>query len=322
MTALQHTTTTNVRPTLTAKLCALLLLAGTLSAGGCIKQGTYDELYEANKALTAQNQEQLDRIKSLQAALDDARRRGGRTEMSASEANATISSLRSQNDDLLKRLAEMESRLAGLNMGPVDSVTDAALAELAKQYGDLLTYDSARGMLRFNSDLTFASGSFELTSGARQSLEAFGRILRELPSAQQYDVKVVGHTDSQPVSGRAGRPFKDNIELSAFRAISVRNFIISQGLAANRAEFAGFGEFRPLVQNSANGNTPANRRVEVFLTRSTLPEGSLGMPAAVARRAVAPANPRPATPAGTNTATPATPTPAPSKPSTDPDIVK
>ena len=63
------------------------------------------------------------------------------------------------------------------------------------------------------------------------------------------------------------------------------------GLSTQKVEFAGWGENRPAVTNGSNGNTPQNRRVEVYLVRSTL--GSMGggnMPAP----AKAPASARPA----------------------------
>lgn len=304
-----------------ASLTLIVLTAGAMGLGGCVRQNTYDDLDGTNKALTAQNQSLTDRVKSLQAALEDARRRASRVDMTSSESSSTLTALQQQNEELRRRLADYDARLQGLAAGPVDQVTDEALQDLARQYSDILSYDSARGMLRFNSDLTFASGSFELTSGARGTIDALAKILRELPSAQQYDVRVVGHTDSQAVSQRTARPFKNNIELSAFRAISVRNSLAGDGIAANRVEFAGFGEFRPQVENSAGGNTPSNRRVEVFLTRSTLGQNAPGMPPAMQRR-VAPALPRASTP-GTPTSgavptTPATPT----APGADPDIMK
>lgn len=307
-----------------ASLTLIALAAGAMGLGGCVRQNTYDDVEGTNKALTAQNQSLADRVKSLEAALEDARRRSSRVETNSSDANMTLTALQQQNEELRRRLADYDARLQGLAAGPVDQVTDEALQDLARRYSDILSYDSARGMLRFNSDLTFASGSFELTSGARSTLEALTRILRELPSAQQYDIRVVGHTDSQPVSQRSARPFKNNIELSAFRAISVRNAIAGTGgIADNRVEFAGFGEFRPQVENNANGNTPSNRRVEVFLTRSTLGQNSPGMPPVIRRAApVAPAAPRTVTP-GTPAVNGATPTaPAPTTPRVDPDIMK
>jgi chemotaxis protein MotB len=302
-----------------ARLGLVALALGAMGLGGCVRQTTYDDVDGTNKALTAQNQQLADRVKSLESALEDARRRASRVDMTSSESSSTLSALQQQNEDLRRRLADYDARLQGLAAGPVDQVTDSALQDLANRYSDILSYDSARGMLRFNSDLTFASGSFELTSGARGTIDALAKILRELPSAQQYDIRVVGHTDSQPVSQRTARPFKNNVELSAFRSISVRNALTNEGIAANRVEFAGFGEFRPQVENSPNGNTPANRRVEVFMTRSTLGQNSPGMPPVIRRATpAAPPAARPATPGAPAAVTPAPVTPA--KP--DSDIMK
>lgn len=304
-------------------VCLFAIAAGALGLGGCVRQNSYDEVYEVNRSLTARNQEQADKIKSLEAALEVARRDRQRTEINTSETGMTLGMLQQQNADLLARLKDYESRLAGLQLGPLDPATDAALNDLASKYADILSYDSTRGMLRFNSDLTFASGSYELTSQAKGLLDQVAKILSEMPSAQSYDVKIVGHTDSQPVTQRSGRPFKNNVELSAFRAISVREALVGDGLAANRVEFAGYGEYRPIVSNAANGNTPANRRVEIFIVRSTLMENALPMPDAVARRAAAAA--KAAAPKGTTPAKPGETKPVePAKPKASPndDIMK
>ncbi|CAN5842556.1 hypothetical protein BH11PLA1_BH11PLA1_23830 [soil metagenome] len=304
---------------LTMKIAALSVLGLALAAGGCVRQGTYDGLGDANRQLTAQNQEQADKIKSLEAALEDMRRRGQRFDSSTTETSSTIQAMRDQLDALRKQLADADARFAGLSAGPLDQATDAALADLAARYGDLLSYDAAHGMLRFNSDLTFSSGSFEITSNASSTLNALSKILGELPSAQQYDVRVVGHTDSQPVRGTAARRFVNNTELSAFRAISVRNALVGDGIAANRVEFAGFGESRPMVANAANGNTPANRRVEIYLVRSTLGTGSPGMPAMPAMRRAAMTPPAPG---GMRPMTAQPPAGAPARPSSMDDIMK
>ena len=47
----------------------------------------------------------------------------------------------------------------------LDPATDQALRDLAAQYPDLVVYDPDRGMIRFTSDLTFGSGSAEVTAG-------------------------------------------------------------------------------------------------------------------------------------------------------------
>lgn len=280
----------------TVKIAALLLTAGGLGLGGCVKQETYDSLIEANRALTAENQRLGEGNRQLQASLDSLTGRIGAGDRTLAEANATNAALRAELDSLRSKLASMDSALAGIQFGPLDTATDAALEDLARRYPGLLSYDAARGMLRFNADITFASGSFELTGQGTQSLQELARILQTVPTAAQYDLVVVGHTDAQRVRQVAGRRFINNDELSAFRAISVSNALVGAGIAENKVMFAGFGESRPMVANAGNGNTPQNRRVEIYLVKSTL--GAMSSGASPSAATAQPA--RPAAPAANN----------------------
>jgi len=164
------------------------------------------------------------------------------------------------------RLRQLNDDLGSLKFAALDPTTDAALRELAGQYPDLLEYDSARGMIRFKSDLTFASGSDEVSDAGRRSVDALGKILMS-SAASGYDVRIVGHTDSQRMSAATAARHRSNWHLSTHRAISVGKELVSMGVAPTRVEAAGRGEYDPLVPNSGNGNTPQNRRVEVFLVR-------------------------------------------------------
>jgi chemotaxis protein MotB len=277
----------------------LLLAAGGLTLGGCqVSQSKYDELLGATNALKTRNLELTDENTALRSSLDELRRGISNGGDAAGEAMAMNVRLRQENESLLRRLQDMDARLSSLSMQPVvtalDTQTDSVLKTLADQFPGILSYDSQRGMLRFTSDVTFASGSFELTDAGRRAVREVGRVLNATASADQYEISVVGHTDTQPVTLREGRRFRDNAELSSFRALSVRNELIGAGIAPYRVEFAGFGETRPAVANSASGNTPANRRVEVYLLRNTYS----GLTAAPVRsRQVAPAAPR-TTPSG------------------------
>jgi chemotaxis protein MotB len=283
------------------KACLLGLSALAAVAGGCVNQDSYDELRKQNEVLTARNQQLLDQVTANQRAIDQlmARAQGG--DLTLDEANRLIALLRSDLAARDAQLADFERRFSGLTLGgPLDAATNEALERLAREFPDVFSYDPAKGMLRFNSDVTFSSGSFELTSEAQQAIGAAARVLRDLPSAAQYDFVVVGHTDSQRVRQVAGRRFVDNDELSAFRSISVQRALTSSGIAKNRILFGGYGESRPQVENSGSGNTPANRRVELYLTKSTLGSNALAMPATPARAATPTRTGSPAAaPAGT-----------------------
>ncbi|MBS0190419.1 MAG: OmpA family protein [Phycisphaerales bacterium] len=245
---------------------ALTLFAGLvgLMLTGCVNQGEYDRLYETNRGLT-------DRNAVLQRERDDALAARDLTRQQLAKTEQALAELRAQNDELMRRLresglslADLEARLKGLSVSPLDADTDALLKELAAQYPDLLKYDEAKGMLRFASDLTFASGSDAIQSQAQAAIQALANILKN-PVTAKYEVIVVGHTDAQRISANTAKRFPTNVHLSAARAISVRAALVSDGVLPGKMEVAGWGEFRPLVPNTPSGNTPANRRVEIYL---------------------------------------------------------
>lgn len=237
-----------------------------LGLGGCVNQQEYDRLVDTNRSLTATNAD-------LQAQLDDSARLVSSLRGQTGSASDTMASLQSANDDLRRQLADtqaqleqIENQMANMQFGQLDPVTDRALRELAARYPGLVSYDSERGMLRFASDLTFDSGSAVVKSDAAESLRALAQILNSNDAAP-YDVRIVGHTDAQPISSRTAQQHPTNMHLSVHRAIAVREALKGLGVASGRMEAAGWGEFRPAVPNAANGNTPANRRVEIYLVR-------------------------------------------------------
>ncbi|MBX3365420.1 MAG: OmpA family protein [Phycisphaeraceae bacterium] len=250
---------------LLAGAMSVLVLGGML--GGCANQRAYDDANRTNRALQGQ-------LASMQSELESANRslalkdrelaalRGvpGQNQALISEYERQLR----EKDDVIRR---MQAGLNALDTISLDPATDQALAALASRYRDILTYDSSRGMLRFNSDLTFDSGSDVVRPGAVQTLSQFAQILQG--SGAAYDVEIVGHTDSQPISARTAERHPTNVHLSAHRAISVRTELTKLGIPASRMMVGGWGEHRPLVANTSTGNTPQNRRVEIFLRPST-----------------------------------------------------
>jgi len=69
---------------------------------------------------------------------------------------------------------------------------------------------------------------------------------------------VEGHTDSQ------GEP-SYNQELSQKRAQSVRDYLVSRGIAADRVTAQGFGLTRPIADNGSAEGRANNRRVEIVV---------------------------------------------------------
>jgi outer membrane protein OmpA-like peptidoglycan-associated protein len=102
-------------------------------------------------------------------------------------------------------------------------------------------------------DVTFRLGSADLTPESAATLDEVAASLKAWPEVR---VEVGGHTDS---SG----PAELNRNLSQQRAESVRQYLIDAGVAAGRITAVGYGEDRPIADNSTAEGRAANRRVEL-----------------------------------------------------------
>ncbi len=244
----------------------LIAIAGL--GTGCVSQQEYDKLYDTNMSLRSQNQELSNRLSLIEST-------NSQLQGSAGDAQGVIDALRSENKSLRDGLASsqvafanLEDRLNALQIVHLDAATDQALTDLAAQFPDMIIYDADRGMLRFVSDMTFASGSDAVQASAGASLKQLAKVLNSGP-ASKYDIQIVGHTDDQKISANTQRRHPTNMHLSAHRAIAVRAELGKAGIDWDRMSVTGWGENRPLVANNKGKGTPANRRVEIYLVPST-----------------------------------------------------
>lgn len=246
---------------------AAALLAPSL--GGCVSQQQFDKLSAANKALEERNVMLQQELESKDAANNLLKQRIAEGDSAVSAMSQRNSELSSEMLALKNNYGDLNTRLNSVSQGVLDPAVDRQLRELASAHSDLIRYDPARGMVQFASDLTFNSGSVDVSSGAKSSLEQFARILASA-SGGNYDVRIVGHTDNVAVSRpETRRLHPTNMYLSAHRAIAVRDVLQSMGVAPERMEIAGWGPYRPVVPNPPSGGAAQNRRVEIYLVPST-----------------------------------------------------
>ncbi len=120
----------------------------------------------------------------------------------------------------------------------------------------------------FQSEVFFDSGAATLRPEGRAELDQLAGALldleKKIPPEINWVLRVDGHTDARPVS--ASSPFKSNWELSAERAISVVQYLISKGVSPQRLVAAGFGEFQPIDPGTTEEAFSHNRRIELKLT--------------------------------------------------------
>jgi outer membrane protein OmpA-like peptidoglycan-associated protein len=134
---------------------------------------------------------------------------------------------------------------------------EAARQDLLNRLNAVLpTRETDRGLVSEIGGVQFATGTAELSSTARESLARFAGIVASYPELR---FQVEGHTDS---TGSV----ETNNELSLRRAISVRDYLISQGVAASSTDVAGLGPARPIADNATAEGRARNRRVEIVIT--------------------------------------------------------
>jgi|SRR5579872_1484815 len=117
----------------------------------------------------------------------------------------------------------------------------------------------------------YDSGSAELRPQTRTILDGVFRFLKRTPNL----VRVEGNTDTVPIHTSL---YPTNWELSTARAVNVVRYLVEHdGLDPVRVSAAGYGEFKPRVQNDSDENRQQNRRVDIVLLNSTISNAEKGL---------------------------------------------
>jgi outer membrane protein OmpA-like peptidoglycan-associated protein len=88
------------------------------------------------------------------------------------------------------------------------------------------------------------------------TLLSITEILKEYPYSRFFE----GHTDSDGSN-------EMNQTLSENRAAAVKNYLIENGIKADRLNSTGFGETKPMDTNKTSAGKAHNRRVEISLIK-------------------------------------------------------
>lgn len=102
-------------------------------------------------------------------------------------------------------------------------------------------------------NIYFETDSFRILSASEPELAKLTLFLKNNPL---LEVEIQGHTD------KTGSPER-NLVLSELRAKSVVEYLILNGIAANRLQYKGFGETRPVAKNETEDGRSLNRRTTI-----------------------------------------------------------
>jgi OmpA-OmpF porin, OOP family len=93
-----------------------------------------------------------------------------------------------------------------------------------------------------------------------ESFVELNRVVQLMNDNPSIEIEMSAHTDSYGSDDY-------NFKLSDERARSVREYILSKGVAPSRIISQGYGETKPVVENDTDENRQLNRRVEFKITK-------------------------------------------------------
>jgi chemotaxis protein MotB len=247
---------------------------------GCVPQEKYNAKVLESSALSEQLSDAQQEASTAQAQAAAYKSQVDELDQRLTTEEALRSNLQSQNTDLASQNAALDAKYKdALNNPPkVEQILQEgggtalpaplsnALSEFAAANPGVVEFDAARGVVKFKSDVTFATGSAELTPEARSVIDKFAEILNS-SAAEGYELQVAGHTDNVPVTNpeTIHRGHLDNWYLSAHRAISVGKELMAQRVSPSRLAMVGYGDQRPIADNGSASGRRMNRRVEVLI---------------------------------------------------------
>jgi chemotaxis protein MotB len=188
-----------------------------------------DELATARAALT-KSQTQLSELKNL---LGDSQQRIDRLQQ---EKEAALQAHRSLEDEMRTALESKDVTISKLQGKLTVNILDRIL---------------------------FDSGEADLKPDGAAVLRKVADILTQHPTLK---IHVIGHTDNVPIRAGARTRYQSNWELSTARATAAVRFLSENaGVDPRRLGAVGYGEFRPVADNSTAEGRARNRRIAITI---------------------------------------------------------
>jgi chemotaxis protein MotB len=243
--------------------------------GGCVSKSEYMKTVDAANALEVDNTrlknelgaagKRNDQLTADRAELERLlTARSGELGKSITELRQRVNALEGENTRLGQELAEAqkarEEKVKELS-STYEQLVDKMKGEIAKGQ---VTISELKGKLTVNmvDAILFDSGKAEIKP---EGLVVLGKVIEILKSVNDKAIRIEGHTDAMPIAGSLAQRYPTNWELSAARAINVARYLQNQAINPATLSASGFGEFKPVADNSTVEGRSKNRRIEIVL---------------------------------------------------------
>lgn len=159
----------------------------------------------------------------------------------------------------IPNIAEKPSKVSfsALSLGAAKGNTSMiANVTIAEGGEDLYKRLMSDGKIVTN-DIHFESGNAILKP---ESMKIIDQIVKLMQDHSEIKFRIEGHTDSDGSD-------ESNITLSEQRAGAVKDALVTRGIDGARLSTKGYGESKPVTDNSTADNKAKNRRVEFILLK-------------------------------------------------------
>jgi len=176
------------------------------------------------------------------------------TSQTDDETQVPVSGQEGKIEDLEKRLAENKILMRELQdkIGGMENSKKILLQQIKDK--TFITLPNA---------ILFPSGYAAISQQGSKTLKAIGGVLERYPNRS---ICIEGHTDSVPIGPKMKDKYATNWELSAARAITVKNYM-ERNFKFDQRNMAvkGYGPFKPVASNNTQEGKSKNRRVVIVV---------------------------------------------------------
>jgi len=180
------------------------------------------------------------------------------------QAKSSLTSAQAENQKVKGQIAALQQQLADLETEK-EMVGQRAKGLEDEMRSDLesrdVTISNLQGRLTVNilDRVMFNSGEAVVKPDGEAVLRKIASLLAGHP---ELKIHVIGHTDNVPIRGR----FASNWELSTARALAAVHFLTEKaGVDPRRVGAVGYGEYRPIADNSTAEGRARNRRIAITI---------------------------------------------------------
>ena len=273
-------TVTADKATIQARLADIAKLESQTQALTALR----DELEKQAQNAAAATITEQDRRAAVRAQLKDEKRLGDSARAQIALLNRQVEELRVQfaSVQLALGIETQKSRAKDIEIDNLGQKLNIALVEKVEElrqyrsefFGKLRILLADKPGIQvigdrfvFQSEVLFPLGKADLTPAGVSQMIAIAATIKDIaatiPPDLHWILRVDGHTDPQPLRGGT---FASNWELSAARAITVVQLLITFGVPPEHLAATGFGEFQPFSAGDTKDAYAKDRRIELRLT--------------------------------------------------------